>query len=80
MHKTNPSTYSINEVSANEAQTMLHRGEMQEAFLGFVRHVNDESVVMEIQGESIQNSSPKWREDLPDSICVVLQEYDDIFP
>ena len=37
-------------------------------------------MVMEVQRESIQNSSPKWREDLPDSIRAVLQEYDDIFP
>ena len=35
---------------------------------------------MEVQRESIQNSSPKWREDLPDSIRAVLQEYNDIFP
>ena len=79
MQKTNPSTYSVNEISANEAQTLFHRGEMQEAFLGFVRCVNEESVVMEVQGKSIQNSSPKWREDLSDSIHAVLQEYDDIF-
>ena len=80
VQKTNPSAYSVNEISANEAQMMFHRGEMQQVFLGFVRCVNEESVVMEVQGESIQNSSPKWREDLPDSIRVVLQEYDDIFP
>ena len=72
VQKTNPSAYSVNEISANEAQTMFHRGEMQEAFLGFVRCVNEESVVMEIQGKSIQNSSPKWWEDLPDSVRVVL--------
>ena len=35
---------------------------------------------MEVQGESMHNSSPKWQEDLPDSIRVVLQEYDDVFP
>ena len=80
VQKTNPSAYSVNEISANEAQTMFHQGEMQEAFLGFVRCVNEESVVMEVQRESIQNSSPKWREDLPDSIRAVLEEYDDIFP
>ena len=28
VQKTNPSAYSINEISANEAQTMFHRGEM----------------------------------------------------
>ena len=72
MQKTNPSAYSVNEISANEAQTMFHRGEMHEASLGFVRCVNEESVVMEGQGESIHNSSPKWREDLPDSIRAVL--------
>ena len=72
VQKTNPSAYLVNEISANEAQTMFHRGKMQEAFLGFVRCVNEESGVMEVQGESIQNSSPKGREDLPDSICAVL--------
>ena len=80
VQKTNPFAYLVNEISANEAQTMFDRGEMQEAFPGFVRCVNEESVAMEVQGESIQNSSPKWREDLPDSIHAVLQEYDDIFP
>ena len=49
VQKTNPSAYSINEIIANEAQTMFHRGEMQEAFLGFFLCVNE---------ESIQNSSP----------------------
>ena len=34
---------------------------------------------MEIQGESSKSSNPKWREDLPDSICAVLKEYDDVF-
>ena len=28
VQKTNPSAYSVNEISANEAQTMFHRGEM----------------------------------------------------
>ena len=80
VQKTNPSAYSVNEISANEAQTMSpSTREMQEAFLGLVRCVNEESVIMEVQGESIQNSSPKWLEDLLDSIRAV-QEYDDIFP
>ena len=58
---------------------MFHRGEMQKAFLGFVRCVNEETVVMEVQGESIQISSPNWQEDLADSIRAAQQEYDDIF-
>ena len=53
---------------------------MQEAFLGFIRCVNEESVVMGVQGESMQNSSPKWGEDLPESIHAIPQEYNDIFP
>ena len=72
VQKTNPLAYSVNEISANKAQTMFHRGEMQESFLGFVQRVDEESVVMEVQGKSSKNSSPKWREDLPDLIRVVL--------
>ena len=41
VQKTNPSAYLVNEISANEAQMMFHRVEMQEAFLGFVRCVNE---------------------------------------
>ena len=59
---------------------MFHQGEMKETFLGFVRLVDEKSVVMEVQGESTKNSSPKWWEDLLDLIRVVLQEYDDVFP
>ena len=52
VQKNNLSAYSIYEISANEAQTMFHRGEIQEACLEFVRRVNEESVVMEVQGGS----------------------------
>ena len=59
---------------------MFHRKTMHEAFLGFGRRVTEETVVMDVTGESSKNSSPKWRENLPESIRAVLQEYDDVFP
>ena len=49
VQKNDPSAYSVNEISANKAQAMFHRGEMQEAFIGVVRRVNEEFVVMEVQ-------------------------------
>ena len=53
---------------------------MNNAFLGFVRMVKEENVAEKYKGKSNLGAVHLWREDLPNEIKVVLNEYEDVFP
>ena len=59
---------------------MLKRNQVERAFLGVIRLVNEESEAMDVIEESTTTQKPKWDQALPSLICVVLEEYDDVFP
>ena len=77
--QTNP-IHLVNEISAIQANQMLKRKEMERAFLGIIRLVEEESKGMDAPEESTTTQKPKWDQALPSSIRAVLGEFDDLFP
>ena len=77
--QTNP-VHLANEISASQANQMLKRKEMERAFLGITRLVQEESEGMNAIGESMTTQKPKWDQALPSSIRAVLEEFYDVFP
>ena len=69
-----------NEISANQANQMLKRKEVERAFLGIIRLVEKESKGMDAPEESMPTQKPKSDQALPSSIRAVLEEFDDVFP
>ena len=59
---------------------MLKRKEVERAFLGIIRLVEEESKGMDAPEESTTTQKPKWDQALPSSIRAVLEEFDDVFP
>ena len=59
---------------------MLKRKEVERAFLGIIRLVEEESRGMDAPEESMTAQKPKWDQALPSSIHAVLGEFDDVFP
>ena len=77
--QTNP-IHLTNEISASQANQMLKRKEVERAFLGIIRLVEEESKGMDALEETTTTQKPKWDQALPSSIRVALEEYDDVFP
>ena len=77
--QSNP-VHLANEISASQANQMLKRKEVERAFLGIIRLVEEESKGMDAPEESTTTQKPKWDRALPSSIRAVLEEYDDVFP
>ena len=69
-----------NEISANQINQVIKRNEVEQAFLGIIKLVKEESEGMDAPKESTTTQKPKWDQALPSSICVVLEEFDDVFP
>ena len=59
---------------------MLKRKEVERAFLGLIQLVKEDPQGMETPEESTMTQKPKWDQALPSQICVVLEEFDDVFP
>ena len=59
---------------------MLNKEEMERAFLAIIQLVKDDLKGMEALEESTAMKNPKWDQALPSHICVVLEEFDDVFP
>ena len=59
---------------------MLKKEEVERAFLGIIRLVKEDSEGMETLEESMTTTKPNWGQVLPSNICVVLEEFDDVFP
>ena len=76
--QSNP-VHLAHEISASQANQMLKRKEVERAFLGIIRLVEEESKRMDAPEESTTTQKPKWDRALPASICAVLEEYDDVF-
>ena len=57
-----------NEISASQANQMLKRKEVERAFLGIIRLVEEESKGMDAPEESMTTQKPKWDQALPSSI------------
>ena len=71
----------VNAVSAKQLNRLLKPEAANRAFLGFIRRVEEsEEKAMEAPGESKTTQKPKWDPALPEPICAVLEEYDDLFP
>ena len=77
--QSNP-VHLANEISASQANQMLKRKEVERAFLGIIRLVEEESKGMDAPEESTTTQKPKWDRALPSSIRAVLEEFDDVFP
>ena len=77
--QSNP-VHLANEISASQANQMLKRKEVERAFLGIIRLVEEESKGMDAPEESTTTQKPKWDQALPSSIRAVLEEFDDVFP
>ena len=77
--QSNP-VHLANEISANQANQMLKSKEVERAFLGIIRLVEEESKGMDAPEESVTTQTPKWDQALPSSIRAVLEEFDDVFP
>ena len=59
---------------------LLKRKQVNNAFLGFVRMVKEETMVEKYKGKSDLGAVHLWREDLPAEIRAVLNDYEDVFP
>ena len=59
---------------------MLKRNEVDRAFLGIIRLVNEESEGMDALEKSTTMQKPKRDEALPSPVHVVLEEFDHVFP
>ena len=77
--QSNP-VHLANKISASQANQMLKKKEVERAFLGIIRLVEQESKGMDAPEESTTTQKPKWDRALPSSIRAVLEEYDDVFP
>ena len=62
------------------SQSNAKRKEVERAFLGIIRLVEEESKGMDAPEESMTTQKPKWDQALPSSIRAVLEEFDDVFP
>ena len=77
--QSNP-VHLVNKISANQANQMLKRKEVERAFLGIIRLVQEESKGMDAPEECTTTKKPKWDQALPSLIRAVLEEFDDVFP
>ena len=77
--QSNP-IHVANETRANQINHMLKRNEVERAFLWIIQLVKEESEGMDAPEESTTTQKPKWDQALPSPICVVLEEFDDVFP
>ena len=68
------------EISATRLDKMLKRKEVERAFLGIIRLVQEDPEGMEAPKESMTTQKPKWDQALPSQIRAVLEEFDDVFP
>ena len=59
---------------------MFKKKEVERAFLGIIRLIEEESKGMDAPEESTPTQKPKWDQALPSSIRAVLEEVDDVFP
>ena len=59
---------------------MLKKEHVEQAFLGIIRMVKEESEGMETPEESTTTQNPKWDHALPSHISAVLDKYDYVFP
>ena len=75
-----PPVHLATEISATRLDKMLKRKEVERAFLGITRLVKEDLEGMETPEESMTIQKPKWDQALPSHICVVLEEFDDVFP
>ena len=69
--QSNP-IHLANEISASQANHMLKSKEVERAFLGIIRLVEEESKGMGAPEESMTTQKPKWDQVLPSSIRAVL--------
>ena len=76
--KVKPSIHEVNEVSAQQMNRMIRKRTIDRAFLGFVRLV--ETCTEGSENVPKEEFKKKWRQDLPDAMKAVLEEYDDVFP
>ena len=76
--KVKPSIHEVNEVSAQQMSRMIKNRTIDRAFLGSVRLV--ETCTEGSENVPKEEFKEKWRQDLPDAMKVVLEEYDDVFP
>ena len=74
------SAYLVNIVNTKQMSQLLKRKQVDNAFLGFVRMVKEETVAKKYKGKSDLGAFHLWREDLPEEIKAVLKKYDDVFP
>ena len=77
--QSNP-VHLANKISVSQANQMLKRKEVERAFLGIIRLVEEQLKGMDAPKESTTTRKPKWDQALPSSICAVLEEFDDVFP
>ena len=59
---------------------MLKRNEVDQALLGIIQLVKEESEGMDAPEESMTTQNPKRDQALPSSIRAVLDEFDNVFP
>ena len=59
---------------------MLKRKEVEQASLGIIQLVKEDSEGMEAPEEFMTTQKPKWDQALLSHICAVLEEFDDVFP
>ena len=76
--KVKPLVHEVNEMSAKQMIRMMRKKTIDRAFLGFVRLVDASTEGSEEVPK--EESKEKWRQDLPDIVKAVLEEYDDVFP
>ena len=77
--QSNP-VHLANKISASQANQMLKSKEVERAFLGIIRLVEEESQGMDVPEESMTMQKPKWDQALLSSIRAVLEEFDVVFP
>ena len=69
-----------NEISANQVDHMFKRNEVEQAFLGIIWLVKEESEGINVPKESTTTQKQKWDQAFPLSMRPVLEEFDDVFP
>ena len=84
---TNELEWKVNCISAKEFKQAIRKRRVKEdtIFLGLIQKVEEpaeqvEDVAKKYKGKSDLGAVHVWREDMPDGVKAVLEEYEDIFP